>query len=49
MENKEAIENIEEAVHKIIEERVGDKIRENGMQLPQLQILWEMSNECGKC
>ena len=47
-ENKEAIENIEEAVHKIIEERVGDKILENGMQFPQLQILWEMSNECGE-
>ena len=45
--NKEAIENIEEAVHRIIQERVGDKILETGMQLPQMQILWEMSNECG--
>ena len=47
-ENREAIENIEEAVHKIMEERVGDKIMENGQEFPQLQILWEMSNECGK-
>ena len=43
--NKEAIQNIEEAVHRIIQERVGDKILETGMQLPQMQILWEMSNE----
>ena len=43
--NKEAIENIEEAVHRIIQERVGDKILKTGMQLPQMQILWEMSNE----
>ena len=47
-ENKEVIENIKTVAHKIIEERVGDKIKENGMQLPQIQILWEISNECGK-
>ena len=45
--NKEAIQNIEEAVHRIIQERVGDKILETGMQLPQMRILWEMSNESG--
>ena len=45
--NKKAIKNIEKTVHKIIEERVGDKLKETGEQLPQLSILWEMSNECG--
>ena len=48
IDNKDAIENIEEAVHKIIEDRVGDNIKETGEQLPQLAVLWEMSNECGK-
>ena len=48
IDNREAIENIEEAVHKIIEDRVGDKIKETGIQLPQMSVLWEMSNECGK-
>lgn len=47
VDNKEAIENIEETVHKIIEERVGEKLKETGEQLPQLAVLWEMSNECG--
>lgn len=46
--NKEAIEKIREVAHTIIEDRVGDIITENGMQLPQIQILWEVSNECGE-
>jgi len=47
-ENKEAIEKMKEMAQKIIEDRVGDIIKENGMQLPQIQILWEVSNECGE-
>ena len=46
--NKDAIKNIKEVSHSIIRERVGDIIKENGMQLPQIQILWEVSNECGE-
>ena len=47
-ENREVIETVEEAVHKIIQERAGDRLRATGAQLPQLAVLWEMSNECGE-
>ena len=47
-ENREVIETVEEAVHKIIQERAGDRLRVTGAQLPQLAVLWEMSNECGE-
>ena len=48
IENREVIEKVEEAVHKIIKERAGDILRSTGAQLPQLSVLWEMSNECGE-
>lgn len=48
MENMEVIETVEEAVHRIIQERAGDRLRATGAQLPQLAVLWEMSNECGE-
>lgn len=48
MENMEVIETVEEAVHSIIQERAGDRLRATGAQLPQLAVLWEMSNECGE-
>ena len=32
---------------RIILERAGDLVRQIGLALPQLQILWEVSNQCG--
>ena len=46
-DNRRAIANIEAAVHRLMLARVGDKLRATGAQLPQLAVLWEMSNECG--
>ena len=46
-DNRRAIGNIEAAVHRLMLARVGDKLRATGAQLPQLAVLWEMSNECG--
>ena len=48
MENMKVIETVEAAVHRIIQERAGDRLRATGAQLPQLAVLWEMSNECGE-
>ena len=47
-ENREVIETVQEAVHKIIQERAGDRLIVTGALLPQLAVLWEMSNECGE-
>ena len=48
LENREVIEMVEESVHKIMRGRAGQRLGDTGAQLPQLAVLWEMSNECGE-
>lgn len=46
--NRECIRRMEATAHSIIKDRAGDLLSENGMALPQVQILWEVSNQCGE-